>query len=306
MDSLNVLQATLTQTCDAICRTHGIDRLEVFERTEAFIRENSEKWRDPHPNIDYENPFCRMAYIYMNVAVHAHLVERAITAFPQIERVLRGKIDAHDELRVCALGGGPGSELLGLVGYLEGLKFRGRTAYLDFLLIDRIKEWDESWHALKHSVDKQLAIKFGRDRSTWPVSVSRSFLPLDVTSVADFENFVTRFGGTDIFILSYLVSELKTSVVDFEEVLHLLVAKANDGALLLFIDRDEREVRETVLQIVLRHESLMFQDTIKQRGRLTADLAELGEWYIHMPSLPRQKWLAFFTLAKKVAAAPYP
>ncbi len=294
-----VLQKVLTQTRNVICNQFGLTKQEAFEKAELFIKENSKRWRLPNPEIEYEDPFCRMAYLYMNVAVHATLVEQAIDSFNEVERIIDSKIISGDELRICALGGGPGSELLGVVRYIEKHYQAKNTAYLDFLLVDRIKEWDESWHALKTGVDQQLKNEYGKNRNQWPVSVSRSFLPLDVTAVSDFKNFATRFNGTDIFFLCYIVSELKAFTPEFEKVISLLVNRANSRVQLVFIDRDEKKIRDMVKEIVNRIPELTFVAEKKERGQLQDDLTDLGEWYINLPSLPRQKWFTFYVLAQK-------
>jgi hypothetical protein len=278
---------------------YGISNDDAFQRVEAFIKENSGSWRLPDPAIKYEDPICRMAYMYMNVAVHARLVEHAIAAFPQLVQTIRQKTDYGEELRVCALGGGPGSELLGLVRYIQRMGVAARTTFVDFTLVDLVKEWDESWHALKIGVDLQLKDEYGPDRSRWPIQVSRSFLPLDATSATSFANFATRFNDTDLFLVCYLASELKSQARQFADVLDLLLTRARSGSFVLFVDRDEREVRDAV-QMMIENSPLMTPlGLTKDRGRLEDDLTELEEWYIHMPSLPRRRWLAFFSLAQR-------
>jgi hypothetical protein len=168
------------------------------------------------------------------------------------------------------------------------------------VLVDRIKEWDESWHALKTGIDQQLKINYGDDRGRWPVTISRSFLPLDATNEADFAYFATRFGKIDVFLVCYLVSELKSSLDNLETVIDLLVSRSSPEAMILFIDRDERDVREAVDHLISRNKLLCSQGLIEVRGRLEDNLEDLGEWYINLPSLPRQRWLAFFHLAKRV------
>ncbi len=294
-----VLQSVLSQTRDVICDVYGLSKEEAFARAEAFIKDNSERWKLADPGINYGDPFCRMAYLYMNVAIHASLVEHAMRVYPQIGRLMREKARAGEELRVCALGGGPGSELLGLVRYAESAREAESTTYVDFVLVDLVKEWDESWHALKAGVDERLRQLYGNERRHWPVVTSRSFLALNATSPADFEHFATRFGGTDLFLVCYLVSELKASAAGFEAVLDLLAKRAKPGALFLFIDRNEREVRTTIQQMVERNPLLTLLDIKESRGRLEENMSDLGEWYIHIPSLPRQKWLAFFALVER-------
>jgi hypothetical protein len=42
------------------------------------------------------------------------------------------------------------------------------------------------------------------------------------------------------------------------------------------------------------------------RGELRDRLEDLGEWYINIPFLPRQRWLAFFHLARRSATNSKP
>ena len=296
---LGSLHDVLSQTCDVICSLYGISREEAFARVECFIEENSRRWRLPEPAIDYHDPFCRMAYLYMNVAVHAALFEDALCKHAAAGAVVGTLAASGEELRVCALGGGPGSELLGLVRFIETMHLGGRPACLDFLLIDRVPEWDESWHALKQGIDRQLRTSYGQDRATWPVSISRSFLPLDVTAPPDFRNFATRFNGVHLFILCYLASEVKGRMADLRNVLAMLVNRAPSGALILVIDRDEREVRDGVQTVLAGLPGVEHSALVKQRGVLEDDLAELGEWYMNIEALPRSRWLAFSSLAQK-------
>jgi hypothetical protein len=301
INRLRVLQGVLSQTRDVICETYDISKEQAFTKTQKFIEQNSERWRLADPQINYEDPFCRMAYLYMNVAIHAALVETALSSYPAIQKLIKSKANGGSDLHLCALGGGPGSELIGVVRYVESLRLTGKTVHVDFALIDRIREWDESWHALKNAVDGELRETYGADRNQWPIAVSRSFLPLDATSPAEFTNFATRFKSTDVFLVCYLVSELKGSISKLESVLDSLISKVSSGALLLFIDRNEREVREGVQGIIARNSSLISLGISTERGGMKDNLEDFGEWYIHLPALPRRKWMAFFALAQKSA-----
>lgn len=293
------LQSVLSQTRNVICDVYRISEAEAFSRVQEFIEDNSERWKQEDPNINYEDPFCRMAYLYMNVAVHASLVEEALTSYPQIKTLVRQKVAAGRDIQIAITGGGPGSELLGIVRYIQNLRLE-RSAHLDLVLVDKIREWDESWHALKTGIDEELKGNYGDDRGTWPVTISRSFLPLDMTNDQDFAHFATRFGSIDLFLVSYLVSELKGSVAELARVTKTLMSRAPRDALILFIDRDEKAVRSAV-QEILNSVGLRSMGLHQVRGELSDQLEDLGEWYINIPFLPRQKWLAFFHLSANVA-----
>lgn len=296
---LKSLQSVLSQTRNVICDAYGISEAEAFAKVQGFIVDNSERWRQADPNINYEDPFCRMAYLYMNVAVHASLVEQALRHYPEIRQSVEETVSRGSEIQIGVLGGGPGSELLGIVRYIESLKLR-ITVHLDLVLVDRIKEWDESWHALKTGIDDELKRMYGDNRGNWPVSISRSFLPLDITSEQDFAHFATRFSKIDIFLATYLVSELKTSVERLSKVFEFLITRGHPDVLVLFVDRDEKTVRDAA-QTIIQNLGLESLGLYQVRGELEDELQDLGEWYINIPFLPRQRWLAFFHLAKKPA-----
>lgn len=295
------LQVVLSQTRDVICTSNRLTADEAFQAAEAFIQENSQKWRLETPGIRYEDPFCRMAYLYMNATIHATLVEHACKKYREISELIKGKISRGEDIHVCALGGGPGSELLGMVRFLESQGVHDQPAYLDFTLVDCVREWDESWHALKRGIDEQLRAEYGPRRMNWPAVISRSFLPLDVTRVSDFKDFATRFHSVDIFICCYLLSEIKGSVGLLEATLQLLVNRAPQGTLLLVIDRDERRVREDAEHVIRGIAALSDIGQNQERGKMESDVRDLGEWYMNIPSLPRQSWQSFFHLAKKTA-----
>jgi hypothetical protein len=295
---LRSLQSVLSQTRNAICDLYGITEADAFSRVQAFIEDNSERWRLEDPNINYEDPFCRMAYLYMNVAVHASLVEEALGFYPQVRKLIQQRVAESRDIQIGIMGGGPGSELLGIVRYIQSLRL-ARPAHLDLVLVDRMREWDESWHALKSGIDDELKNSYGDNRGAWPVSISRSFLPLDMTSVQDFAHFATRFGNIDLFLVTYLVSELKGSVAELTNVLRTLISRAHPASLVLFIDRNEKVVRYAV-QKMIHNIGLQSLGLHQVRGELTDRLEDLGDWYINIPFLPRQRWLAFFHMAHRV------
>jgi hypothetical protein len=291
------LQPVLSQLCDVICQTYAIDRSEAFSRAQGFIEENSERWRLDDSNLQYGDPFCRVAYLYMNVAVHARLVERALLMFPTFKDRLGQVVQEERELRVCALGGGPGSELLGITLYLDKILETGRQCHLDFLLVDRVNEWDESWHALKQGVDDYFRKKYGASKAKWPMLISRSFISLDLTNADLFSNFATRFNDIDIFVASYLVSEVMDRVKEFERVIEVLASRVKHGSLFLFVDRNQTAVREAVESLIVSNQHLGLVGLERGQGRLEDDPSELGEWFMNIPSLPRKRWQTFFALS---------
>lgn len=298
MNHVEIIHRSLSSIADIVTATSSITRESIYAKTQDFILLNSAEWKKENPQIDYSDPYCRLAYVYMNVGIHSYLVDKALTRFSPIRNLITAQLSTSRALNVCALGGGPGSELLGLASFVERLNKTERPLFVDFLLVDLIKEWDESWQSLKEGVHGYMRAHNGHDRMNWPLIVSRSFLPVSAIEVDDFSQLPTRFHGTELYIFSYLVSELKPSLQSFEEVVGHLTRAANSEAVFLFIDRNERSVREAVESIIADNPDLSMVGMHQDRGKYEVDLSKLGEWYTHIKPLPRQNWLAFFALAK--------
>lgn len=55
---------------------------------------------------------------------------------------------------MCAVGGGPGTELLGLAKYL--LRKPGFPKRIAFTLLDSVPQWAETWQQLADAVEEEL------------------------------------------------------------------------------------------------------------------------------------------------------
>lgn len=81
------------------------------------------------PVIDYANPAARIAYIFRYVTSHANMVYQIIDTCDELRKCL----DKSRVVLTC-VGGGPGSDLLGVLKYLEE---NGKFPQLSCWLLDR-------------------------------------------------------------------------------------------------------------------------------------------------------------------------
>ena len=243
MDLLGLIEVTLSNNRDSISKVLQLSHEQIYERVQLFITQNTIQWREERPLINYSDPICRLAYIYMNVPIHSFLIEHCLNHSSSHLKEVFQRNDNHD-INLCAIGGGPGSELIGLSSYLIG-QSESKQHHLDFLLIDFVKEWDESWHSLKRSVDDYQRSKI-MERSKWPVAVNRSFIPINALVRKDFEGFSIRLGGINLFFLSYVFSELKHDVPAFKDTLSFIIGLAQPGTFFFFLDRDQAEIKRTL------------------------------------------------------------
>lgn len=165
-------------------------------------------------DIDYSGPIDRFAYIYKYVASHAGLVYYLIHQSDDLE-------DLFDQPRVsvAAVGGGPGSEMLGIYKYLLEKRKNPR---LKCALYDKEQGWGDAWFDIDEKLDPE-------------VEISRLFASLDVTNPATWEKH-ERYFDSDLFTFIYFMSEVYKHGPAAKPYFRRLFASAKPGALFLFAD----------------------------------------------------------------------
>lgn len=63
--------------------------------------------------MSYENPITRFAYIYAYTTVHADAVYAFIQNFDALKEIFNAEV-----VNVSCIGGGPGSDFLGILKYI--------------------------------------------------------------------------------------------------------------------------------------------------------------------------------------------
>lgn len=167
--------------------------------------------------IDYSSPVARFAYIYKYTVAHADYIKQLIQCCGELQGAFK-----RQDLSVAAIGGGPGSDLLGILKYM----IRGRcTSALTCYLFDRERAWGDSWS----EVAKPLQATF----QLYPV-----FQQLDVTEKATWGSY-RKFLNADLFTFSYFLSEVWTFRQAAEPFFTHCFANAKVDAIFMFIDNND-------------------------------------------------------------------
>lgn len=299
------VKSTLDQALEAYCDKTGIEHSVALVEARHYLRQNSQAYFDRRVRLEYEKPLCRLAYLYTYVPAHANIVDYSFRQFKALQVLIEDCLTTEETLKICSLGGGPGSELLGLLKYVERTSARG-TVNIHFTLLDKYKEWDETWHALEQDICAQFRTIYGRRRADWPASVNHAFLPVDLTSKTDFANMPTRFRGVSLFVINFAMSELldQVSVQELVDSLRTLVQQCDDSAYFLFIDRLQDEI-ETNVAVIIHQLGLVLVEVRKQQEIMDGDeqASDLGDWFtVRMDRYPKIKLNAFHVLAQKPTA----
>lgn len=176
------------------------------------------KLKDPARTvIDYASPTARFAYIYKYTVAHADYIKQIIEG----HKILRD-LFVRPEVAVACLGGGPGSDLLGILKYMLR---HGAKSTLTSYLFDRERAWGDSW--------SEVARPLKADFQLYPV-----FQQMDVTIPATWQGY-HKFLRADLFTLSYFLSEVWSLQGAAQPFFEHCFQGAKQGALFLFIDNND-------------------------------------------------------------------
>ena len=164
------INSILLQNLRAIARSRNLDANQAAEKIAAHIKDMQGQWfAEEPPAIEYEDPLCRWAYLFAHVPVQANLFQRVlIEAGRHCEAFGRKLIG--DKLSMVVLGGGPGTELLGLAKYyVERAKLVGCREQIEIRvdIIDRVAAWVENVPWIKDEIAKIYTEEFGKAHD-WP------------------------------------------------------------------------------------------------------------------------------------------
>jgi len=169
------------------------------------------------PKTNYADAITRFAYIYEYVTSHANVVYQLIRDSADLSKLFN-----ESQVSVSCIGGGPGSDFLGILKYI--LKKQKATT-LKVNLFDREPAWSESWS----DVDDKLGL-----------SISNRFMFFDVTRTETWKPY-EKFLSADLFTMIYFMSEISTLHGQAEPFFRHLFENAKPGALLLYVDNRNQD-----------------------------------------------------------------
>lgn len=220
--------------------------------------------------VEYSRPATRFAYIYKYVTCHSNLVYRQIECSQHLPALFDQKA-----VRVACLGGGPGSDFLGVLKYCTN---SGKTPDLKCLLFDREIGWGESWE----DVDDKIS-----DEAT--ISTRTVYQPLDVTEPASYEAKVKYLKQSDLFTMIYFASEIYALRDDGgDDYLDHVFSGMHTGAYVLYIDNNhsiftnwiEQKFKSHALKVLEAGEGV-------HKMPIEEEKKDLGKYYQRFDSAPK-------------------
>jgi hypothetical protein len=188
---------------------------KIRERLKSLSNEYTGLADGTRTPIDYSDPVTRFAYVYSYVAAHSAYVKLKLLGCDEVRTLLK----STDKVRVSCIGGGPGSELIGL---LQASTALNRVSSLSVWLLDGEESWSETWS----EVDERLEADF---------KLTSNSRQADVTSYKNFDNLEKAF-SSDLFILSFFLSEIYSFRDNAIPFMSKMVESMHKGAMVLYID----------------------------------------------------------------------
>ena len=261
-------------------------KVEVLTQIREQMDSTSSEYWSEQPSIEYENPLCRLGYLYRHVTANATLFEHVLDIADEVSSKIRAA--AGDVLNVCALGGGPGTELLGLAKYMLRRHHRPMPRRLNFAVLDNVPQWAETWTPLADAVESQLASQ--GDQGGQQPTIVPSFQTMDVLDASSYASYAFQFSRADIVVYNYLFSENKSQLGDAEPAIQRLAELTRPGCKFVVIDRLEGDPQfsDDVMELF----NSVFDDDIQStthNGVLAADeqIEDLGDELLDILGKPR-------------------
>ncbi|RME26391.1 MAG: hypothetical protein D6798_06815 [Deltaproteobacteria bacterium] len=216
MKCFNVVQQVLDTTYAEIPGNEGT--------RDAAIREALKKMSNQYRTglltsggPDFSDPVTRFAYVYLYVPAHAHWLYELITWSSDVQGLFQ-----RPRLRMTCLGGGPGSDLVGALKYIDE---RNASPTLFCEIVDGCVQWKQTWSDLAFTLDwssplhTDYVIHDAADPSTWsaPCNIAKA----------------------DLFTINFFASEIYHCGDNATDYIAHAFAKAKSGALVLMNDNND-------------------------------------------------------------------
>jgi len=243
--------------------------------------------RDP---VNYGDPATRFAYVYKYVAAHGDYL---VQILKHLRDHLEESVFSSARTRISCIGGGPGSDIIACLKYLDEMGGEEPVEKVVCYLLDREQAWADTWTELGDSLNSK-------------VSLNVNFQPLDVSNPQSWKQ-QKKFLDADLFTMSYFVSEVMSldSEGTISEFWATLFEKAKPGALFVYDDNGHDDFNKYFdgLSHKAGLENILSVDNTRLIPRLDEQAAELKFYTAKFGQSPKiQSYLSYRVLRKPVAA----
>jgi ribosomal protein RSM22 (predicted rRNA methylase) len=204
--------------------------------------------------IDHSDTAGQFAYIYKYVTAHANIAFQLISSTQELVALFN-----NDSIRATCIGGGPGSDYLGILKYL----FRAqKKPFLQCTLYDREKSWGECWYDIDTKIHTEM-------------HVSTYFEQADITDSREWDSR-RKYLKSDLYSMVYFLSEVYHIKSEAEPFFVHLFEKIQSGAIIMFVDNNspqfvdwfDRMISAAPVDVVRRYNGWVQIDDFSEEKKL--------------------------------------
>jgi hypothetical protein len=280
--NFQLVRVVLDQLHADVAADHGKNADKVIEGKLKLLSESyTHLTEEDFPPIDYAPAETRFAYVFSYVAANADYVYQILG---RTRRKLWKKFDERDKLVVTCLGGGPGSELVGLMQFVA--EEDGPLDFLTAYLLDREQAWADCWTEIGPEVGG------GFDLNT-------PFQSLDVTKPESWAK-QKKFLSADLFIMSYFASEIARLGGAADAFWNDLSTKAKPGALMLIMDNDHNFFSDFITKRIISNSwKVLSTECVTITPSNREQKVDLGDYLKRFNRSPRLKGRMVYWVLEK-------
>lgn len=218
----NAVNAVLT-ALDAQGQTDHDDWSDQLAERLASLEASYRELRNANRDlINYSDLATQAAYVFRYVLGHADFIYDFLCL---IRNNLGAPIFSDEEIWVTSIGGGPGSELLGLLKYLKEVKGEPKINKIVYTVIDKESNWE---HVVESFVDLVET----------DIDINLVFQNFDFSSPIIPEGVTLEY--EELVIMSFFISEICSlpNGATVSKSLESLLSTMKDDSLLLYNDSD--------------------------------------------------------------------
>lgn len=268
-------------------REYGKKLDETIRKRMEYLSDSYAKLSDEKRQpVDYKDPATRFAYVYKYVAAHGDYL---VQIMHRLRDAQEANIFQGESARVTCIGGGPGSDIIAVLKFLDELAGEEPVKKVKCYLLDREQAWADTWTELDDSLELDIQL-------------NANFQPLDVTDPDSWKS-QQKFLHADLFTMSYFVSEVRS--LDKSDMVtkfwKTVFSEAKSGALFVFDDNGhehfteyfDKQCKDAKLDCILAEDNTRF---IPRFSEQASELGEYREKFAHSPKI--QAYLSYRVLRK--------
>ena len=230
--------------------------------------------------IDYSAPETQFAYIFTYTGAHADIVYQLVSKLHNLK-----KLPLTDTFRLTSLGGGPGSDMLGLMKFFE--KFKGTNIKFTHNSFDKEASWSHCWASITEDCIED--------------SIYKQILPtFHIQHPTDKTFRIKRYLEANLITLTYFLSKIQSIKDDASQFMSKFFDNISIGTYIIIVDNDMDEVKSYISELIGNNFKILINSSEDMRLSYDEDKLVLSKYMSKLNRNPRLKAKAYYCIAQKI------